>query len=74
MLATIVTAGPLRAGAATGWVQLGFLTGAGVSTPIYGWLVDTTGSYLPAMGVAIVAAALAAAVITVSTGRAISPR
>ena len=64
MLATIVTAGPLRAGAATGWVQLGFLTGAGVSTPIYGWLVDTTGSYLPAMGVAIVAAALAAVVIT----------
>ena len=65
MLATIVTAGPLRAGAATGWVQLGFLTGSGVSTPIYGWLVDTTGSYLPAMGVAMVAAALAAAVITV---------
>ena len=67
MLATIVTAGPARAGAATGWVQLGFLTGSGASTPLYGWLIDTTGSYLPAMGVAIVAAAVAAGVITVGS-------
>jgi len=67
MLATIVTAGPARAGAATGWVQLGFLTGAGVGTPLYGWLVDTTGSYLPGMGVAATAAAAAAVVITVGS-------
>jgi MFS family permease len=67
MLATIVTAGPARAGAATGWVQLGFLTGAGVGTPLYGWLVDTTNSYLPGMGVAVVAATAAAVVITVGS-------
>ncbi len=64
MLATIVTAGPSRAGAATGWVQLGFLTGSGMSTPIFGWLVDQTGSYHPALGIAAVAAAIAAVVIT----------
>lgn len=64
MLATIVTAGPSRAGAATGWVQLGFLSGAGMSTPIFGWLVDQTGSYRPALSVAAVAAAIAAVVIT----------
>jgi MFS family permease len=67
MLATIVTAGPARAGAATGWVQLGFLTGAGVGTPLYGWLVDTTNSYLPGMGVAVTAATAAAVVITVGS-------
>jgi MFS family permease len=67
MLATIVTAGPARAGAATGWVQLGFLTGAGVGTPLYGWLIDTTNSYLPGMGVAVAAAALAAMVITMGS-------
>jgi MFS family permease len=69
MLATIVTAGQARAGAATGWVQLGFLTGAGVSTPVYGWLVDTTGSYLPALVVAAVSASLGAIVITVGSKR-----
>ena len=69
MLATIVTAGPVRAGAATGWVQLGFLTGSGMSTPLYGWLVDTTGSYLPAMTVGAVSAILAAAVATAGSSR-----
>jgi predicted MFS family arabinose efflux permease len=67
MLATIVTAGPARAGAATGWVQLGFLTGSGVGTPLYGWLVDTTNSYLPGMGVAAFAATAAAIVVTVGS-------
>jgi predicted MFS family arabinose efflux permease len=67
MLATIVTAGPARAGAATGWVQLGFLTGAGLGTPLYGSLVDITNSYLPGMGVAALVAALAAVVITVGS-------
>ncbi len=69
MLATIVTAGPARSGAATGWVQLGFLTGSGLSTPLYGWLVDTTGSYLPGMAVAAAAALLGAIVISVGSGR-----
>lgn len=67
MLATIVTAGPARAGAATGWVQLGFLTGSGVGTPLYGWLIDTTNSYLPGMALAAVAASLAAVVVTVGS-------
>ncbi|MBK5267334.1 MAG: hypothetical protein JJE47_07850, partial [Acidimicrobiia bacterium] len=65
MLATMVTTGPSRAGAATGWVQLGFLTGAGASTPLYGWLVDRSGSYFPAMTIAAVSACLAAVVMTV---------
>ena len=69
MLATIVTAGPARAGAATGWVQLGFLMGSGISTPLYGWLVDTTGSYLPGMTVAGVSAILAAVVMTARSSR-----
>jgi len=69
MLATIVTAGPARAGAATGWVQLGFLMGSGVSTPLYGWLVDTTGSYLPGMTVAAASAILAAIVVSAGSSR-----
>ena len=69
MLATIVSAGPARAGAATGWVQLGFLTGSGAGTPLYGWLVDLTGSYLPGMAVAASSAALAAIVITIGSSR-----
>ena len=67
MLATIVTAGPARAGAATGWVQLGFLTGSGVGTPLYGWLIDATHSYLPGMALAAVAATAAALVVTVAS-------
>jgi MFS family permease len=75
MLATIVTAGPARSGAATGWVQLGFLTGAGLGTPLYGWLVDNTGSYLPGTGVAAVAATAAAVVVTMGArDPAVSPR
>lgn len=64
MLATIVTAGPARAGAATGWVLLGFLSGSGVSTPIFGWLVDRTGSYLPAFAATAVAAMIGSLVAT----------
>jgi predicted MFS family arabinose efflux permease len=64
MLATIVTAGPDRAGAATGWVQLGFLTGSGLSSPIFGWLVDRTGSYMPVLAAAATAAAIGSLIIT----------
>ena len=64
MLATIVTAGPARAGAATGWVLLGFLSGSGISTPIFGWLVDRTGSYLPAFAATAVAAMIGSLVAT----------
>ncbi|HKX75577.1 MAG TPA: MFS transporter [Acidimicrobiia bacterium] len=63
MLATIVTAGPSRAGAATGWVQLGFLAGAGLSAPLYGWLIDITGSYQPVLAVAGAAAVVGSIVI-----------
>ncbi len=64
MLATIVTAGPSRAGAATGWVQLGFLGGTGLSSPLYGWLIDTSGSYLPVLALAGLAAITGSFVIT----------
>ena len=63
MLATIVTAGPARAGAATGWVLLGFLGGTGVSTPFFGWLVDRTGSYVPTFAAAGAAALIAALIV-----------
>ena len=47
MLATIVTAGPARAGAATGWVQLGFLTGSGAQHPAL-WMAGRHHRLLPA--------------------------
>jgi MFS family permease len=68
MLATIVTAGPARAGAATGWVLLGFLGGTGISTPIFGWLVDRTGSYLPTFAAAGAAALIAGLMVVKASG------
>ncbi|HEX9855985.1 MAG TPA: MFS transporter [Acidimicrobiia bacterium] len=45
MLAVISRAGVLRTGGATGTVQGGFLLGLGIGPPIFGRLVDRTGSY-----------------------------
>jgi len=45
MLGLIVFAGPLAAGRASGVVLFGFLIGLGVGPPLFGWIVDSSGSY-----------------------------
>jgi MFS family permease len=45
MLAVMVEAGIESTGRASGFVLLGFLSGLGTGPPIYGALVDATGSY-----------------------------
>ena len=45
MLAVIHESGVELAGRASGVVMLGFLTGLGVAPALFGWTVDTTGSY-----------------------------
>jgi cyanate permease len=45
MLGLIVIAGPRSAGRASGVVLFGFLIGLGIGPPLFGWIIDTTGSY-----------------------------
>jgi predicted MFS family arabinose efflux permease len=45
MLGVITVAGSEQAGRASGIVLRGFLAGLGFGAPLYGWTVDTTGSY-----------------------------
>lgn len=45
MLGLIVIAGRGLAGRASGIVLFGFLAGLGVGPPLFGWIVDSTGSY-----------------------------
>jgi MFS family permease len=45
MLGVITVAGGEQAGRASGIVLRGFLAGLGLGAPLYGWTVDTTGSY-----------------------------
>jgi CP family cyanate transporter-like MFS transporter len=45
MLGIIVIAGRDAAGRASGIVLLGFLAGVGAGPPLFGWIVDATGSY-----------------------------
>jgi MFS family permease len=45
MLGLIVFAGPRAAGHASGVILFGFLVGLGIGPPLFGWLVDTSGSY-----------------------------
>ena len=45
MLGLIVIAGRELAGRASGIVLLGFLAGLGAGPPLFGWIVDSTGSY-----------------------------
>ncbi len=45
MLGVITVAGTGQAGRASGIVLRGFLAGLGLGAPLYGWTVDTTGSY-----------------------------
>ncbi len=45
MLGLIVIAGRDAAGRASGIVLFGFLAGIGTGPPLFGWIVDSTGSY-----------------------------
>ena len=65
MVAVMVEAGVAATGRASGVVLFGFLTGLGIGPPIFGAIIDATGSYdlmwllsaLAAAGAAIVIAA-----------------
>jgi MFS family permease len=59
MLGLIVFAGPEAAGRASGIVLSGFLVGLGVGPPLFGWMVDTSGTYTAVWSASIVAALLA---------------
>jgi MFS family permease len=45
MLGLIVFAGPRAAGHASGVILFGFLIGLGIGPPLFGWMVDASGSY-----------------------------
>lgn len=74
MLAVIDHAGPAQSGRASGIVMFGFLTGLAIGPTLFGWLVDTTGSYtamwLTSLGVLVAATVLAAWWNAGSTNRA----
>jgi len=63
MLTVMVVAGSESTGRASGFVLLGFLTGLGISSPVFGGLVDRTASY-DSMWLLSAAAALAALVLS----------
>jgi MFS family permease len=58
MLGLIVFAGPRSAGRASGVVLFGFLIGLGIGPPLFGWIIDTTGSYTAVWVISMAAAML----------------
>ena len=58
MLGLIVFAGPRAAGRASGVVLSGFLVGLGIGPPLFGWIVDATGSYTSVWVLSTVASVL----------------
>ena len=56
MLGLIVFAGPRAAGHASGVILFGFLVGLGIGPPLFGWIVDTSGSYAPVWMLSLAAA------------------
>ena len=67
MLAVMAEVGALATGRASGIVLFGFLTGLGIATPLFGAIVDSTGSY-DVMWL-LSAAAAAAAIVVVALWR-----
>ncbi len=55
MLGLIVFAGPGAAGRASGVVLFGFLIGLGSGPPLFGWIVDSSGSYNGVWSLSLVA-------------------
>ncbi len=70
MLAVMVEAGIAATGRASGFVLFGFLTGLGLGPPVFGALVDATGSY-DLMWVLSAVTAMASGGIVVAWGRAV---
>ena len=68
MLAVMVEAGVAATGRASGVVLFGFLTGLGLGPPIFGAIVDDTGSY-DLMWLLSAAAAVAAGAVIIAWGR-----
>jgi MFS family permease len=69
MLAVMVEAGVASTGRASGIVLFGFLTGLGIAPPIFGAIVDRTGSY-NLMWLLSAGAAMGAAAVIAAWGRA----
>ena len=72
MLAVMRDAGADRAGSASGNVMFWFLMGGGVASPVFGRIVDMTGSYVPVWWVAI-ATFVAASVAVAAWSRSVAP-
>lgn len=74
-MAVIGIAGASAAGRASGVVWFGFLAGLGLGPPIYGFIVDETGSYAGMWWLALAAFALAAGVAAAWSRQSVqSPR
>ncbi len=63
MLGLIVFAGPRAAGHASGVILFGFLIGLGAGPPLFGWIVDTSGSYMGVWLISLVASVAGAALM-----------
>jgi MFS family permease len=70
MLAVMVEAGVAATGRASGIVLFGFLTGLGIGPPVFGAIVDRTGSY-DLMWLLSALAAAAAGAVVVAWGRSV---
>ncbi|NNC92361.1 MAG: MFS transporter [Acidimicrobiia bacterium] len=73
-MAVIGIAGASTAGRASGIAWFGFLAGLGLGPPIYGFIVDETGSYAGMWWLALAAFALAAGVAAAWSRRSLSSR
>ncbi|MGB5187836.1 MAG: hypothetical protein WBO84_12010, partial [Acidimicrobiia bacterium] len=70
MLAVMIEAGVAATGRASGVVLFGFLTGLGLGPPVFGAIVDSTGSY-DLMWLLSAAAAVAAGGVVIAWGRSV---
>jgi cyanate permease len=70
MLAVMVEAGVAATGRASGVVLFGFLTGLGLGPPVFGAIVDATGSY-DLMWMLSASTAIAAGMVIVAWGKSV---
>ena len=73
MLAVMIEAGVAATGRASGVVLFGFLTGLGLGPPVFGAIVDSTGSY-DVMWLLSAVAAVAAGGAVIAWGRSVRRR
>ena len=72
MLAVMVEAGVAATGRASGVVLFGFLTGLGLGPPVFGVIIDSTGSY-DLMWLLSAGAAATAGAVVIAWGRSVPP-